>query len=597
MTASTRFDEIHRIFDAAVELPAAERTALLTKECGVDGELRTAVENLLSSHDRAGQFLTGATISIDVAAFDDSPKPGTRIAAYTLVRKLGQGGFGSVFLAEQDRPLKRLVALKVVKPGMDTRQVIDRFDVERQSLAMMNHPNICRVLDAGTTDAGQPYFVMEYVEGRPISEFCLANSLSVRDQLNLFLAVCSAVQHAHDRGILHRDLKPANVLVAIESGQPTPKIIDFGIAKALSPQAAADIRSDITVGMQLLGTPEYMSPEQAGGSEAAVDHRSDIYSLGALLYEILTGVPPLDAARLHQASFAEIHRILHEVIPTKPSERVRAVRKNDIEAAAKIAAGRVQELSGPIDQIVMKALEKDPANRYGSVVALAADVRRYLDDEVVFANPVSDGGAGKSRRWPVRFLIAGGVIGAVLLAVVLVALFVRRWHEKHGENGVASDQAPGLAARVYEGIHFRRHASQHTDRQIHAAWLAGDGPASGANRTNYGIRWTGKLLIPITGKWSIGLDADDGARLYIDGRLISRIRSERVLVPEELSAGQHNLRIDYWNERGPGHITLLWVPPNGKEQIIPPEFLTHSTTPTPGENFDEPDDTDGTNSN
>jgi serine/threonine protein kinase len=361
-----------------------------------------------------------APFSLRVPALPDaSEAPGTRIGRYKILQRIGEGGFGAVFMAEQEEPVKRRVALKIIKLGMDTRQVVARFEQERQALAVMDHPNIAKVFDAGATETGRPYFVMELVKGEPITAFCDRNNLTVRDRLELFLQVCHAVQHAHHKGVIHRDLKPSNVLVFSHDGRPVAKVIDFGIAKA------ADYRftekTIFTEFHQLVGTPAYMSPEQADGS-LDIDTRTDVYSLGVLLYELLTGFTPFDQRSLASAAYAEIQRIIREVEPPKPSTRVSSQR----EALPAIAACRRVEprrlgllLRGDLDWVVMRALEKDRQRRYLTPGDLAADLERYLHDEPVTAGPPS--AAYRMRKF-VRRHRAGVATAAALLTMLVVGL-------------------------------------------------------------------------------------------------------------------------------------------------------------------------------
>ena len=316
--------------------------------------------------------------------------PGTVIGPYKLLEQIGEGGFGVVFMAEQQRPVRRRVALKVIKPGMDTRQVIARFEAERQALALMDHPNIARVLDAGATESGRPYFVMELVRGIPLSEFCDQNRLTVGERLELFITVCHAVQHAHQKGIIHRDIKPNNVLVTLHDGTPVAKVIDFGVAKATGQQLTE--KTLFTSFAQMIGTPLYMSPEQAEMSGLDVDTRSDIYSLGVMLYELLTGTTPFDQERMRTAGYDEVRRIIREEEPAKPSARISTLNRaaTTVSANRKSDPSRLSQLfRGELDWIVMKALEKDRNRRYETAAAFAADVQRYLDDEAVEACPPS----------------------------------------------------------------------------------------------------------------------------------------------------------------------------------------------------------------
>ncbi len=381
---------VQAVFLAVAEQDAPDRVTLLDRECGSDAELRQRVEALLQAHDDPGSFLDQATgelgPTIDLPITE---KPGTVIGPYKLLQQIGEGGFGVVYMADQSEPVKRRVALKIIKPGMDTRQVIARFEAERQALAMMDHPNISKVFDAGTTDSGRPYFVMELVKGVPITQFCDEKQLTPRQRLELFVPVCQALQHAHQKGIIHRDIKPSNVLVAKYGDQAVPKIIDFGIVKAIEQQLTE--KTLFTQFGQIVGTIDYMSPEQAELNQFDVDTRSDIYSLGVLLYELLTGETPFDRQRLRSAAFDEMLRIIREEEPPKPS-----LRLTTSESLASIAANRQMEpkklsslVHGELDWIVMKALEKDRTRRYETANGFAADIQRYLSDEPVEACPPS----------------------------------------------------------------------------------------------------------------------------------------------------------------------------------------------------------------
>src|SRR5205823_14789667 len=310
--------------------------------------------------------------------------PGAVIGSYKLLEEIGEGGFGVVFMAEQTRPVRRRVALKVLKPGMDTRQVVARFEAERQALALMDHANIAHVFDGGETESGRPYFVMELVRGVAITEFCDQNQLDVRERLKLFVDVCQAVQHAHQKGVIHRDIKPSNVLVTMHDSKAVVKVIDFGIAKATG-QLLTE-KTLFTNFAQMIGTPMYMSPEQAQMSGLDVDTRSDIYALGVLLYELLTGTTPFDKERLRTAGYDEIRRIIREEEPARPSTRLSTIGQAATTASANRRSDprRLSQLfRGELDWIVMKCLEKDRGRRYETASALAADVEHYLNDEPV----------------------------------------------------------------------------------------------------------------------------------------------------------------------------------------------------------------------
>jgi serine/threonine protein kinase len=359
---------IDAILAAAVEIGTDDqRRQFVEQACAGDAGLRRRVEELIDNHFRAGDFLHSPATHLDVTVDEPSvpERPGAAVGPYKLLEQIGEGGFGVVFLAEQTRPVRRKVALKVLKPGMDSRQVVARFEAERQALALMDHPNIAKVLDGGTTAEGRPYFVMELVRGTRITDFCDEGRLDVRERLGLFVNVCQAVQHAHQKGVIHRDLKPSNVLVTLHDDKPVPKVIDFGVAKALG-QELTD-KTLFTGFAQMLGTPAYMSPEQAQMSGLDVDTRSDVYALGVLLYELLTGATPFARERLRAAGYDEMRRIIREEEPPRPSARVSTLGP----AARTVSANRRSEphklsalFRGELDWVVLKALEKDRNRRY-----------------------------------------------------------------------------------------------------------------------------------------------------------------------------------------------------------------------------------------
>jgi serine/threonine protein kinase len=350
------------IFLAVVDIanPSA-RSAYLDRVCAGNPALRAQVEQLLKAHEQPGSFMKRP--APDLVATVEEPAvaecPGTVIGPYRLMEQIGEGGMGLVYVAEQQHSVRRKVALKVIKPGMDTRQVVARFEAERQALALMDHPNIAKVLDGGETASGRPYFVMELVKGVPVTRFCNDNRLTTRERLELLVPVCEAVQHAHQKGIIHRDIKPSNVLVTSHDGKPVVQVIDFGVAKAIGQQLTD--KTVYTQFAQMIGTPLYMSPEQAGQSSLDVDTRSDIYALGVLLYELLTGTTPFTKERLQQAGYDELRRIIREEEPARPSTRISTLGIT----AATVSANRKSDpkklsrvLRGELDWIVMKALEK-----------------------------------------------------------------------------------------------------------------------------------------------------------------------------------------------------------------------------------------------
>jgi len=381
------------IFKIAFRISSEDvRADYLQQACGDDQRLRDRVGLLLRLHAQDAGFLErpigGAAATIDYPAIAE--RPGTQIGPYELVEVIGEGGMGVVYMAVQKEPVRRQVALKIIKPGMDTRQVIARFQAEELALALMDHPNIAKVLDAGVTPLGRPYFVMELVSGTPIGTYCDEHRLPIQERLELFVSVCHAIQHAHQKGIIHRDVKPSNVLIRLHEGRATAKVIDFGVAKVLFQQLSGD--SVHTEFGQIIGTLEYMSPEQAGLSDLDIDTRADIYSLGVLLYELLTGTTPLDRRTQPGVSLTEILRVIREVEPPKPSSRLAQSQ----DALAEIAARRRTEptrlerqVRGELDWIVMKCLELDRTRRYATAVALAQDIERHLSDEPVEVGPPS----------------------------------------------------------------------------------------------------------------------------------------------------------------------------------------------------------------
>jgi serine/threonine protein kinase/Flp pilus assembly protein TadD len=452
MTADPK--RVQSLFLAAVDWAAGDRSTALDMACGGDSDLRRRVIALLDAHESAGSLLdrppegvVGATALDPAASLVGLPYEGEiggRIGPYTLTQKLGEGGMGTVWAAEQHAPIRRRVALKLIKPGMDSQQVLRRFAAERQALALMDHTNIAKVFDAGTTPEGRPFFAMELVKGVPITKYCDDLGLSVRERLELFLPVCQAIQHAHTKGVIHRDVKPTNVLVCIQDRKPVPKVIDFGVAKALHERLAD--RTLYTELGAVLGTLEYMSPEQAELSALDVDTRADVYALGVLLYELLTGATPLDRRRLAAAGLAEAMRIVKEEEPARPSTRVSGpmVSLTGLAAQRRVEPGRLRKLiRGDLDRIVMKCLEKDRTRRYETADALARDVERHLADEPIDAR-------APSRRYRLRKFTRrnrGPLAATALVMLALVAgTAVAGWQAIRATN--ARRLADGRAEQI-----------------------------------------------------------------------------------------------------------------------------------------------------
>ena len=388
-----REKHIEAVYHLAIEKKTGqERSAYLDSACTDDNDLRASVESLLKANDKAGDFLESPILDSGVI-LDESPiseGPGTVIGRYKLLEKIGEGGMAVVYMAEQTEPIRRKVALKIIKLGMDTKSVIARFEAERQALAMMDHPNIAKVLDAGATETGRPYFVMELVTGVSITEYCDKNNLNTKDRLALFIQVCSAVQHAHQKGIIHRDIKPTNVMVTRHEGRPIPKVIDFGIAKATNQRLTE--KTLFTRYTHIIGTPAYMSPEQADMSDMDVDTRSDIYSLGVLLYELLTGTTPFAEEELHKAGYLEMQRVIREQEPPKPSTKLSTLGETLTDIAKYRSSTPdllTKAICGDLDWIVMRTLEKARERRYDNASALALDVQRHLNDEPILARAPS----------------------------------------------------------------------------------------------------------------------------------------------------------------------------------------------------------------
>jgi WD40 repeat protein/serine/threonine protein kinase len=462
------------IFANALQKVGAARIAYLNTVCGDEDAVRARIEVLLHEQSELGDFLeTPAVVSPvepRLVALCQREPPGTEVGPYTLLEEIGEGGMGVVYLAQQHEPVRRQVALKIIKPGMDTRDVVTRFEAERQALALMDHPCIAKVYDAGATDAGRPYFVMELVKGIPIAQYCDQQRLSPQERLELFIRVCQAVQHAHQKGIIHRDLKPSNILVAQYDGRPVPKVIDFGVAKAISEKLTETTMC--TQPGQVVGTWAYMSPEQTDLKQLDIDTRSDIYSLGVLLYELLTGSTPVERKRVQSSTSEEVMRIIREEEPLRPSVRLR----HD-DSLASISSDRQMDsrklpsfVRGDLDWIVMKALEKERARRYQTANSLASDVRSFLRDEPVKASPPS--AADRLRKFARRnkaFLTTAVVVSAALVVGSVVSI----WQAIEADQArrVANDQ---LAVAQAKEAYTRQLVYAADIRLAAQAWKDGD---------------------------------------------------------------------------------------------------------------------------
>lgn len=441
------------VFAAAMEWPAGERAAFLTRECGGDHALKARIEALLRADAEAGNFIESPpedARSPDVHAIGE--RPGDRVGRYRLLQQIGEGGCGVVFMAEQEEPVRRQVALKIIKPGMDTRSVIARFETEQHALALMDHPNIAKVLDAGATQSGRPFFVMQLIRGVKITDYCDQLSLSTPERLGLFIQVCQAVQHAHQKGVIHRDIKPSNILVTTtEQGVALPVVIDFGIAKPATNQRLTD-KTLFTAFDMLIGTPTYMSPEQAALTNVETDTRTDIYRLGVLLYELLIGSTPFNVGELLTLGFDEIRRVIREVEPVRPSTRLSTMA---VPALTMVAQQRrteppklIRAVRGDLDWIVIKALEKDRTRRYETANGLALDVKRCLANEPVSARPPSQLYKLQKtiQRHKLLFISLGTIL--VLLIVSLVAVLVSLAHERKARYAYVLATVSGLGSAL-----------------------------------------------------------------------------------------------------------------------------------------------------
>ena len=514
MNATTQREE--EIFDTARNLTdAAAREAFLDRACAGDAALRARLDRLLGVAPEADRFFaeggtslsvggaplhstrgTGGTASLSLPGEE---KIGARIGRYKLLKKIGEGGCGVVYMAEQEEPVRRRVALKIIKLGMETKSVIARFEAERQALAMMDHPNIARVFDAGATERGSPYFVMELVSGVRITDYCDQNRLDPIDRLDLFIQICHAIQHAHQKGVIHRDIKPSNIIVTLHDGVPVPKVIDFGIAKATETQLTDKVLH--TAHAQLIGTPAYMSPEQAELGRVDIDTRSDIYSLGVLFYELLTGRTPFDAKALNDSTLDEMRRVLRETEPPRPSRRLQALPRPDALNIATLRqtdpAQLISHLRGDLDWIAMKALEKDRARRYETANGLAMDVQRHLHNEPVMARPPSRLYRFQKlvRRNRVVF-VAGGAVVAALVAGFGTSTWLYLKEREARSRAVAAEQQQ---ARL-------RHEAEVRQRITQAALLVSQDRFNDAEKLLNEISFTqptveGAAVLRSVGEW------------------------------------------------------------------------------------------------
>jgi hypothetical protein len=474
---STQSQREKAVYCQALEITGPEqRRQFLDQACGADKALREQVDKLLGLTQSAGDFFTECRPALEAAAADADPAQillaaesaleagpheSDRIGPYKLLQRIGEGGCGVVYMAEQEQPIRRRVALKIIKLGMDTKSVIARFEAERQALALMDHPNIARVLDAGATETGRPYFVMELVYGVKITDYCDQNRLVMRERLELFIPVCNAVQHAHQKGVIHRDLKPSNIMVTMRDGVPIPKVIDFGIAKATE-QRLTD-KTLFTSYAQLMGTPAYMSPEQMELSELGLDTRSDIYSLGVLLYELLTGRTPFDTADLLKSGVEELRRTVCEREPLSPSAKLQTLNNEELTKTARMrrieAPRLMSQLHGDLDWIVLKCLEKDRTRRYATANGLAMDIQHYLLQEPVLARPPSQLYRLQKlvRRNRVVFLSGAAAVAALLLGTIIsTRMFFKEREARSAEARLRTEaelreQASHVASLVTQG--------------------------------------------------------------------------------------------------------------------------------------------------
>jgi serine/threonine protein kinase len=473
-----------KIFEIAIKLPTAqERAAYVRGACGEDQALRQQIESLIQAHEDVGGFMPtdpGETV-ITIPDRPLAEGEGTCIGRYKLLQRIGEGGMGVIYMAEQTEPVSSKVALKIIKLGMDTRSVIARFEAERQALAMMDHPNIAKVLDAGATETGRPYFVMELVKGVPITQYCDKNHLPTAERLELFMAVCRAIHHAHQKGVIHRDIKPSNILVTLHDGKPVPKVIGFGIAKATNQKLTE--KTLFTHFALMIGTPAYMSPEQAEMSGLDVDTRTDVYSLGVLLYELLTGTTPFPEKELLSKGFGEMQRIIAEQEPVRPSLRVSTLQGEQQTIVSKNRSTQLlaqqRQIKGDLDWIVMKALKKDRTHRYDTPNSLAADIERHLGDEpVLAAQPTVPYQLGKLYR---RHKVALAAAACFVVLLTVSACVSTAQAIKNKSLFTAAEEARLKAMNATEReSELRRIAETERDRSERLLYVADMHPAKRA---------------------------------------------------------------------------------------------------------------------
>ncbi|GDY23657.1 hypothetical protein LBMAG56_50040 [Verrucomicrobiota bacterium] len=531
------------LFHAALKRtdPAA-RAAFLDCECRGDAALRRRLDALLRAHAQVANALDGSTGSTrararGVLASAAAELSGDRIGPYKLLEQIGEGGYGTVWMAEQDKPVHRRVALKIIKLGMDTKEVIGRFEQERQALALMEHPNIARVIDAGATPLGRPYFVMELVRGLKITTYCDEHHLPVTDRINLFIQVCHAVQHAHQKGIIHRDLKPANVLVTVNDGQPVAKVIDFGVAKAT--QGRLTEATFFTHFDRMIGTPRYMSPEQAEMTSVDVDTRSDIYSLGVILYELLTGLTPLDSATLAAAGLEEVRRLVREVDAVRPSVRIQSLSGTDLTTAAQRRQTESLHLPallrGDLDWIVMKCLDKDRQRRYDSPNALALDLQQHLTHGVVTARPPTLGYlAGRFIRRHKLAVAAGTAVVLSLVAGLAVASFLFVREKAARQRAVTAEREQARSRQIAEAASAEAVASEKKAR-------------TAAAKSEHVANFLTEMLKGVGP--SVALGRDTTLLREILEKTANRIDTEFKNQPE-LQAELHSVLADVYNDIG-----------------------------------------------